>query len=431
MEQELTPEWVLGNGRIDEGDFCMDFLARHRLCFTDGSFFSVEGKLTDKMELRREIYEEVSPYLRCNVARKVDSILENMKIAAYKKRLPYQEMVIHVANGAYHLMEGFLPQKTFCRYRLPVSFNEDAPEPKLWLSFLRELLYEEDIWTLQEYMGYCLIPVTYGQKMLIITGNGGEGKSRIGVVMRALLGENMNQGSLAKVETSPFARADLEHALVMVDDDLRLEALPSTNHIKSIVTAENPMDLERKGLQSYQGKLTCRFLAFGNGTLQALHDRSNGFFRRQIILCTRERRPDRKDDPYLGKRLVAEKEGILNWALEGLLRLIGNDFQFYISDRARSNMQQAICDGNNAVEFLHSEGYIAYDPEGQVTSRALYRMYQDWCEDNCLIPLKANSFWNYLKQNGSQYSLTPSNTVPAGNGRLVRGFRGLRLCSRF
>ncbi len=62
-------------------------------------------------------------------------------------------------------------------------------------------------------MGYCLIPSTKAQKMLFLTGKGGEGKSRIGLVMQSLLGNNMNTGSIAKVETSPFARADLEHEL--------------------------------------------------------------------------------------------------------------------------------------------------------------------------------------------------------------------------
>jgi len=56
--------------------------------------------------------------------------------------------------------------------------------------------------------------------------------------MRALLGDNMCNGSIQKVETNPFARADLEHLLAMVDDDMKLEALPQTNYIKTIVTAE-------------------------------------------------------------------------------------------------------------------------------------------------------------------------------------------------
>ena len=52
-----------------------------------------------------------------------------------------------------------------------------------WLHFLSELLEDEDILTLQEYLGYCLIPNTRDQTMMLLKGNGGEGKSRIGVVI--------------------------------------------------------------------------------------------------------------------------------------------------------------------------------------------------------------------------------------------------------
>lgn len=431
MNESIIPGWVLGNGRIDEGDFCEEFLTTHKMIYCDGAFFTVDGKLGNEMALRKEIFDEIAPFVQCSPARKVDSILQTLKMVAYREKLPYQELVIHTANGAYHMEHGFIPQKTFCRYRLPVNFNEDAPEPKLWLQFLKELLHEEDIWTLQEYMGYCLVPVTYGQKMLIITGKGGEGKSRIGVVMKALFGNNMNQGSLAKIETSPFARADLEHALVMVDDDLKMEALSSTNHIKSIVTAENAMDLERKGLQSYQARLTCRFMAFGNGTLRALHDRSNGFFRRQIILTAKEPDPNRVDDPYLGKRLTQEAEGILNWALEGLLRLIGNDFRFYISPRAQENMRQSISESVNIPEFLKSEGYIHLCPEGKTPSKALYESYREWCEDNCTMALSSKSFLSWLRQNQHSWGLHYDGSIPIGNGKRARGFTGIRICSRF
>lgn len=64
------------------------------------------------------------------------------------------------------------------------------------------------------------------------------------------------------MERSPFARADLEHELLMVDDDMKLEALKSTHYLKSLITAEMPMDLERKGEQSYQGQMYIRFWRF-------------------------------------------------------------------------------------------------------------------------------------------------------------------------
>ncbi len=171
--------------------------------------------------------------------------------------------------------------------------------------------------------------------MLLIKGNGGEGKSRIGVVMQAIFGSNLKNGSIAKVEHSPFARADLEHELVMIDDDMKLEALKSTHYLKTLITAELPMDLERKGEQSYQGEMYVRFMAFSNGDLQSLYDHSDGFYRRQLILTVKKKQPDREDDPFLADRLCAEAEGIFLWCLKGLQRLRKNKFRFTESSRAR------------------------------------------------------------------------------------------------
>ena len=67
--------------------------------------------------------------------------------------------------------------------------------------------------------------------MLMLIGKGGEGKSRIGVVMNAIFGLNMNTTSIQKVENSRFARADLEGKLLMLDDDLDMNALTKTNYV--------------------------------------------------------------------------------------------------------------------------------------------------------------------------------------------------------
>ena len=39
------------------------------------------------------------------------------------------------------------------------------------------------------------------------------------------------------------------------------------HYFKTIVTAEAKLDLERKGVQSYQRDIYARFLCFGNGAL--------------------------------------------------------------------------------------------------------------------------------------------------------------------
>ena len=434
MENKKQPAWIDERGRIDEVAFAREFYQKESIIYQDGAFFGTEGRITDEEELRQRIYNAINPYVRTTVAAKVERTYNALKLEASHRLLeenPERDcLTIHVANGTYCLDSEFSPIKNLCRYRLPVNYNPDAPAPTTWLRFLSDLLHEEDIPTLQEYMGYCLVPCTLGQKMLIITGKGGEGKSRIGVVLKSILGENMNLGSIAKVEKSPFARADLQHVLVMVDDDLKMEAMDQTNYLKSIITAELPMDLERKGIQSYQGKLNVRFLAFGNGSLQALHDRSHGFFRRQIILEAKERDPKRKDDPWLGWQMAQEREGILNWCIEGLERLLVQDFKFTMSRRARENLLRSMVQGNNVVEFLRSEGYIRFDPEGSATSKHLYEVYTDWCSDNALRPLSQASFWGYLQQNVMTYHLTPSKSIPIGNGKYARGFLGVRVLPR-
>ena len=158
---------------------------------------------------------------------------------------------------------------------------------------------------MQEFLGYCLLPTTKGQKMLMLIGKGGEGKSRIGLVMRSLLGDSMNTTSIQKVESNRFSRADLENKLLMVDDDMDMSALPKTNYIKSIVTSECKMDMERKGVQSYQSQLYVRFLCFGNGALTALHDKSGRLLSPPDVLTTKDRPAGRADDPFFGGQAAA------------------------------------------------------------------------------------------------------------------------------
>lgn len=427
MHEETNPPcWVLRGDRVDELAFANEFLTNHHMVSVNGTFFTPDGRLSDENALRKDIFQVISRYIRGGLARKVDSILATLHLACQYPCLDDSMTQVQVQNGTWHLDGSFSTFRDIVVNRLPVAYHPDAPKPERWLQFVDELLEPGDVLTLQEYMGYCLLPVTFGQKMLIIIGRGGEGKSRIGTVMKDLLGDNMYMGSIAKIENSPFARADLEHMLLMVDDDLKMEALKQTNYIKSIVTAELPMDLERKGIQSYQGRLYCRFMAFGNGNLRSLYDRSYGFFRRQLILTTKDRPRNRQDDPYLSIQLRKEKEGILLWCLEGLQRLFYNDFQFTVTPLAEENLNDAIREGNNAVDFMKSEGYFRFDSQGSVTSRALYHAYRDWCDDNAMMAMSSSSFITYINQNQRGFGITYSTNIPIGNGRYARGYKGIR-----
>ena len=429
MERNEPPRWMQDK-HFNEVLFCEDFLAEYPMVCVGGSFFTVEGRVADEESIRKQIYEMLRPHFTSGTARRATSLLETLKLEAYTPELPIQEDRIHVANGTLFLNGEFRTEKEFCRNRLPIRYDPNAPQPVIWLRFLSDLLEPEDVLTLQEYLGYCLIPTNRGQVMMLLKGNGGEGKSRIGVVMQKLLGSNMKNGSIAKVERSPFARADLEHELLMVDDDMRMEALRQTNYVKSIVTAQGKMDLERKGKQSYQGWMFARLLAFSNGDLQALYDRSDGFYRRQLVLTTKEKPVGRVDDPDLAEKMKAEAEGIFLWAFEGLRRLVANNFKFTESQRTQDNREAVKRDNNNVFDFLESEGYIRLKADCTISSKDLYEIYRMWCEENNLTPLKRRSFSESVIANQSKYNLEYCNKITNAAGRRVWGFFGIEAIAK-
>ena len=421
-----VPEWFDGK-RINEVLFSQDFLDRYPMKCINGQLFTEDGAVEDEEWVKQLILNEIRDCITTGLHKRVSNLLEVVKLQAYSQPLPMETDRIHVANGVYYLDGRFLPVKNFCANRLEVNYNPAAQKPVRWLQFLSELLEAEDIPTLQEYLGYCLIPSTKGQKMMMILGRGGEGKSRIGLVLKAMLGQSMNTGSIQKVESNRFARADLENRLLMVDDDMDMNALPKTNYIKSIVTAEAAMDVERKGIQSYQVQLCVRFLCFGNGALSSLYDHSDGFYRRQLILTTRNRPADREDDPFLVEKLCEELEGIFLWCLEGLHRLIRNNYRFTVSEKSAENVETVKRNNNNIIEFLRSTGYIQFRADAEASSKALYDAYTLWCEDNACHRLSASRLSSELAQNEALYNVEYTNNIYLSGGRRVRGFVGIEV----
>ena len=418
--------WLNEKGRIIEPAYCEALLSRKPMVCVHGKLYGFDGLCPDG-EVSREILLDIRDYVTSNVARKVSNLLSALKIYCSVDQLPVCEDRIHFMNGTYFLDTGFVPQKEICMNRLPVNYNPQAAEPARWISFLRELFYEDEIPMVQEFLGYCLIPTTRAQKMLLVIGNGGEGKSRIGRVMRAVFGDNMNVTSIQKLACDRFCRADQEGILVVVDDDMRMDALEDTNNLKQIVTVEGKVDLERKGQQSVQGLLYVRVMGFGNGTLSALYDRSDGFYRRQLVVLTKPKDKDRIDDVMLGEKLAAEVEGIVLWMLEGLHRLISQDFHFTISERTRQNMDEIRRSDNNIMEFYESTGYIRFEKGTYASTRDLYIAYVQWCMDNAEKPLSEKTFSTQLRKNATELGIEYDKNLDVEGGKKARGYRGVHV----
>ena len=96
------PVWFDGKN-INEALFCDEFLQTHKIIFTNGAFFTPEGRVTDELPLRGEIFEELKCCAVSNIPRKISNIVELMKLAALVEDFPPEPDRIHLSNGTLFL----------------------------------------------------------------------------------------------------------------------------------------------------------------------------------------------------------------------------------------------------------------------------------------------------------------------------------------
>jgi len=125
--------------------------------------------------------------------------------------------------------------------------------------------------------------------------------------------------------------------------------------------------------------------------------------------------------------MMEEVEGIVLWCIEGLERLIRNDYQFMISNKSQLLMDEMQEDDDNILSFLESTGYIGLEKGTYATSKDLYVAYCRWCNDNLDVPVSERSFARRFKERSADYGMTYDKNISVGNGRYCRGFRGVHV----
>ncbi len=150
------PAWFDGKD-VNEAAFCREFLSKNKLIYADNAFFTPDGRLTDPLLLLKEkIYAELECCAAKNILRTISNIVEIMKLVVHAESFPPNPDEIHVQNGTLRIDGSFLAGRSeIVRSRFPIDYNPQAGKSVVvWLRFLSDLLYPEDIPTFQEYIGY-------------------------------------------------------------------------------------------------------------------------------------------------------------------------------------------------------------------------------------------------------------------------------------
>lgn len=176
---------------------------------------------------------------------------------------------------------------------------------------------------LQEWAGLCQIHETKYQKFCVLVGDGANGKGVFAEVLRKLVGDgnhsNLSLGQLA----GRFAYSSLTDRLINISDELDEADRADEARLKTLSGGE-PVNVEQKYRDAVEQVPSVR-LMFLTNALPHIRDRSEGFWRRLILIPCRQVLKDEDQDRDLRERLGQELPGIFNWALEGLRRLREQD----------------------------------------------------------------------------------------------------------
>ena len=415
------------NRYINEHVFADTFIELNHLQYNNGLFYSKEGRKTDDTVASTIASSIREMGIYQDVERTTKKLLGAVKLTAHTESLDVDPNLIPFANGDFDInkwqfhMGSHNPSPYRLKADLPLEFR-DTPN---FLKWLKDLFYEEDIMTIQEYLGYCLVPSTKAQKALFLVGEGGAGKSVLGVILEAILGEAMlSTSSTQEFLQDKFKLAELEHKLVLYDDDLDSEALSGTGMYKKLITNTLAVTADRKYGQPFKFTPSIKLVSCCNEMLSSKYDNTEGFYRRLLPIVIKPISKDFKPDLQFYDKIRAEAEGILQWSLFGLRRLILNGWVLTESDRTKAYVAQKRGIGNHFPDFM--ESVFEFDPSYEIPTTEILSAYQVWCRKNACDALKSRTVQGWLSDNAEKYGLERSRTVRSGD-TYVRGYKGLRV----
>lgn len=330
-------------------------------------------------------------------------------------RNPY---LVNVRNGLLDIRDMSFNEHTpsyLSTVQLNVEYNPQVDCPQ-FKKFLNEVLDCKLIPLVQEIVGYLLTTNTASQKAFVFWGPARTGKSTLLWVVEYLLLGKKNVSNIPWQEIGDkFKTAELLGKLANVFSDLPSKSIDDTGIFK-VVTGEDYLMAEKKNKNPFKFKPFARLVFSCNELPRNYVDRTEGFYRRLIIVPFSRQIEKSKIDKSLKYKFQREKEGILNWALEGLKRLYENNFEFSENELTDGVKKEYKRENNNVISFV--EECCELDGLFSCSRIELYESYKEFCVE---AGLKALSQIKFNKELEGNFNITRSRS-----GKL-RSWNGVRI----
>lgn len=233
---------------------------------------------------------------------------------------------------------------------------------------------------IQEYAGYCLTTETKYELALWMYGPRGSGKSTIIEGIRSALGDQRcGLLSLSDIERSRFALTTLPGKTMMISTEQPGMFVSMSGLLNQLISGE-PVTIERKFEHPVSFTPHAKIL-WAMNELPRIADAGDGIFRRVKVIKFPTLADDERD-PNVKETVKLEGSGILNWAIDGLMRL---------RERGRFEFPTEVIDATeefkagNDIELNFINECCTYnlqDDDLRVQSSELYNAYNAWCKTN-------------------------------------------------
>jgi len=354
---------------------------------------TLNGKQREIFVYRDGYYKESENYIRHEVQRIMkDKVTESLKrevLGSLKdktlvfKETPVDKKFINLDNGIYDIKTQKLlahSPEYFFTWKLPVSYDPACVCENIQRS-LQGLLREDDIRLLQEWMGYCLYR-DYGlKKAVILVGEQNTGKSTVIKLFEALVGrENVSGVSLDKLTSDKYSTAHLRDKFINLYDDLSYKDV-NDNGVFKMATGNGLVTGEFKyGDQfHFQNHAKLTFACNKIPSVKDTHD--DAYFGRWMII--EFNRQIEKKDPNIFAKMSTDKElsGLLNFALEGLNRIIEQG-EFSYNKTEDEIKEQMLKSGSPVAQFAYD--YLIEEEKATITKDHMIEYYRAYAKQHGL-----------------------------------------------
>jgi P4 family phage/plasmid primase-like protien len=340
--------------------------------------------------------------------------------------------VIATKNALIHLpsladgCKGYLVQSTpkyFTQTAVDYEFSTERSNCPRWLGFLHSLWGEdsESIELLQDWFGYCLTPDTQHHKILMMLGPPRSGKGTIVRVLRGVIGESNCAGPTFSSIATNFGLSPLLGKSLAVISDARLSRRTDqavvTERLLSI-SGEDALDIDKKYVDPCTTKLRTRLMIVSNEIPQLAE--ASGALAGRMLLLRLTKSFLGKEDRGLTGQLMAERDGILWWAIDGWLRL--RQRGFFVEPTSSELMRAQLHDIASPIGSFVSD-FCELGSDYRVDCKELFEAYKDWCLQLGIEPSNIQVFGRDLIAHCPNVSPKQYRV----GGFPVRGYAGIKV----